>query len=297
VKGRQGFTIAFVAGLRKQEQRAEELRSRIGKQRAAMTPAFPQNGPGCKPVFDDIELLLMDKHTPPEALLKHMEEFGNEFEAGTWLRGAGQPDSFLNVPWPKVGGDSELDKLCQPDSLLSWDFNLFTLKELANGNPLAVIAYAILQSHDLVSKLKMDDTVLKRYLFALETTYNQCLYHNPMHAADVMHATNYFLQGDLANAISSEELLITLLSGPVHDLGHPGVNNMLLIKQEHPVAVKYNNKSVLENHHAWIALELLKQPVQPLPYQRHRIQVCSRSSDTDLMCYSASGHERAWLLL
>jgi len=81
-----------------------------------------------------------------------------------------------------------------------------------------------------------------------------------MHAADVMHATNYLLMGPVANAIPPEELLITLLSGPAHDLGHPGVNNMLLIKQQHPVAVKYSNTSVLENHHAAIAIDLLSQP-------------------------------------
>ena len=38
--------------------------------------------------------------------------------------------------------------------------------------------------------------------------YNHCMYHNPMHAADVMHATSYLLHGAIADKIPPEELLV-----------------------------------------------------------------------------------------
>lgn len=50
-----------------------------------------------------------------------------------------------------------------------------------------------------------------RYLNAVEATYNPCVYHNPMHAADVMHGTNYLVSGRLAEEIPAEELLAVLL--------------------------------------------------------------------------------------
>jgi hypothetical protein len=50
-----------------------------------------------------------------------------------------------------------------------------------------------------------------RYLNAVEKLYNPCVYHNPMHAADVMHATNYLISGKLAEKMPAEELLAVLL--------------------------------------------------------------------------------------
>eukprot|EP00286_Rhodomonas_abbreviata_P022280 CAMPEP_0181295316 /NCGR_PEP_ID=MMETSP1101-20121128/4079_1 /TAXON_ID=46948 /ORGANISM="Rhodomonas abbreviata, Strain Caron Lab Isolate" /LENGTH=364 /DNA_ID=CAMNT_0023400053 /DNA_START=183 /DNA_END=1274 /DNA_ORIENTATION=+ len=222
-----------------------------------MTPAFPKNAPGIEVEFDGIGLVLMDKETPPDALLRHIDELGKEFSeeiSSTRMR-----PEMQDFRWV-VGKDPELDQVLSRESLISWDFDLFKLRDLTNGRPLAVLAYALINLHDLVNKLGLDENKLKKYLCAFEANYNNCLYHNPMHAADVMHATNYLLMGTIANTISPEELLIALLSGPAHDLGHPGVNNVLLIKQNHPVAVKYSNASVLENHHASIAIELLSRP-------------------------------------
>ena len=45
----------------------------------------------------------------------------------------------------------------------------------------------------------------------VEKLYNSCVYHNPMHAADVMHATNYLVSGKLAEKIPAEELFAVLL--------------------------------------------------------------------------------------
>ncbi|EKX38106.1 hypothetical protein GUITHDRAFT_77478 [Guillardia theta CCMP2712] len=154
----------------------------------------------------------------------------------------------------------ELEKLLSPESISSWDFDLFRLNELTKGRPLAVLAFALIHMHGLMTKLKIDETVLKRYLVAFEDMYNTCMYHNPMHAADVMQALSYLVRGEIEESIAPDELFITLLAGPAHDIGHPGVNNAFLIKQQHPIAIKYNNTSVLETHHATLALDLMAEP-------------------------------------
>ena len=44
------------------------------------------------------------------------------------------------------------------------------------------------------------------------------------------------------------------------DISHPGVNNAFLIAMKHTKSVRYNDKSVLENHHCAIAFKLLLDP-------------------------------------
>ena len=41
---------------------------------------------------------------------------------------------------------------------------------------------------------------------------------------------------------------------------YSGVNNSYLIATKHPKAIRYNDKSVLENHHCAMAFKLLLDP-------------------------------------
>ena len=40
-----------------------------------------------------------------------------------------------------------------------------------------------------------------------------------------------------------------IIGGACHDHEHPGVNNVYLVETRDDVAIKYNDVSVLENHH------------------------------------------------
>lgn len=51
-----------------------------------------------------------------------------------------------------------------------------------------------------------------------------------------------------------------LVSAMFHDTDHPGVMNGFLIATRHPLALLYNNQSVLENHHCSTSLSLLERP-------------------------------------
>eukprot|EP00802_Teleaulax_amphioxeia_P014540 Tamp_14607.p1 GENE.Tamp_14607~~Tamp_14607.p1 ORF type:complete len:416 (+),score=88.50 Tamp_14607:55-1248(+) len=217
---------------------------------APKTAAFPPNGPGLRPEFDGVELLLMDHATPPETLLANLSRLGAVLDSPK----DGVP---AEIAWPDM--TPELAEALSVDSITTWDYDLVKLNQLTKGKPLAPLAFALIESYDLIGKLNLDENTLKRYLVAFESAYNTCMYHNPMHAADVMHAFSYLIRGEIADALTSDELLVALLSGPAHDLGHPGVNNALLVKQKHPVSIKYPT-SVLENFHAALAVELMQAP-------------------------------------
>lgn len=48
-----------------------------------------------------------------------------------------------------------------------------------------------------------------------------------------------------------------LLSAISHDLGHPGVNNPFLINTLDKLAIRYNDKSILENMHVAKAYQII----------------------------------------
>ena len=75
----------------------------------------------------------------------------------------------------------------------------------------------------------------------------------------------------------------------VHDANHPGVSNNFLIATASPMAILYNDKSVLENHHCSTAFNILKQPdchflsnLDPGQYQQFRSMVVDMVLATDL---------------
>ena len=84
-----------------------------------VTPPFPQNGPGLKPSFNGVELVLMGRATPPEQLLKHISCLDKEFDAAkTSSAPADSPAS------------PELEALLTPEALFQWNYPLFRLVEV-----------------------------------------------------------------------------------------------------------------------------------------------------------------------
>jgi len=86
---------------------------------AMVTPPFPQNGPGLKPTFNGVELVLMGRATPPEQLLKHISCLDKEFDA------AGKSPAPADSP-----ASPELEALLTPEALFQWNYPLFRLVEV-----------------------------------------------------------------------------------------------------------------------------------------------------------------------
>ncbi|CAO3703431.1 unnamed protein product [Rhizopus stolonifer] len=99
-------------------------------------------------------------------------------------------------------------------------------------------------------------------------------YHNFSHAVDVLQCIYYFLcQIDVLSfandrspspkrnycILRSMDIFALLIAAIGHDTGHPGVNNAFLINTSAPLAVLYNDRSVLESFHAMTLFQLLKK--------------------------------------
>ena len=63
----------------------------------------------------------------------------------------------------------------------------------------------------------------------------------------------------LCNSIETPERFALIISAIVHDLDHPGHNNNYEVNSHSELAIMYNDKSVLENHHCAAATMLMKR--------------------------------------
>merc|ERR1719322_1551762 len=55
---------------------------------------------------------------------------------------------------------------------------------------------------------------------------------------------------------------MSLIAAGIHDVGHPGTNPAFHTKTLSPLAVRYNDKSVLENFHVSLAFETMQKNQQ-----------------------------------
>ncbi|XP_075250215.1 dual specificity calcium/calmodulin-dependent 3',5'-cyclic nucleotide phosphodiesterase 1-like isoform X2 [Convolutriloba macropyga] len=133
-----------------------------------------------------------------------------------------------------------------------WNVDMFALNEAANGSALKYVTYELLNRYDLVSKFKIPVSNLISFLERIESGYSvhSNPYHNLIHGADVTQTCHYFmLQTGLMNWLTDLEIFAVLIAACCHDVEHTGTTNNFHINTQSELALLYNDKSVLENHH------------------------------------------------
>lgn len=140
-----------------------------------------------------------------------------------------------------------------------WQFDAFALERASNGRPLSVVGFYLLKHSGLVEKFQIDEARLARYLIRIEDGYPDNPYHNRVHASDVLRSMHVLMiRGGLNKYVLDDfSALSCYLSALVHDFEHKGVNNDFLIRASDPLAILYNDRSPMENHHLAAAWSLL----------------------------------------
>jgi len=110
--------------------------------------------------------------------------------------------------------------------------------------------------------INFDPVMMSSFLEVAEAGYiKTCPYHNWFHAIDVTHGVYRLLRICAGDAcLSSCERYALLVSAVCHDVGHPGLNNTFLIETAHELALRYNDRSPLENMHCARLFEFTSQP-------------------------------------
>ena len=114
------------------------------------------------------------------------------------------------------------------------------------------MGYHLLNHYGYINKFKIPPATLEALLGHLEIGY-ACYgnpYHNNLHAADVLQSTHWIIsQTGLKEWMSDLEIFCLLMSAIIHDYNHTGTTNNFHIQSTSDLAIVYNDKSVLENHH------------------------------------------------
>eukprot|EP00877_Chromochloris_zofingiensis_P005018 jgi/Chrzof1/14517/Cz09g05220.t1 len=141
-----------------------------------------------------------------------------------------------------------------------WQFDSFKLSSAANGRPLSLLGFYLISRSELIQKCQLDEVKLASFLMRIEDGYPPNPYHNRSHAADVLRSAHVLVtRGGVLYSGGGDDisLLACYLAAIIHDFEHRGVNNDFLVRLGDPLAILYNDKSPLENHHLAAAFQLM----------------------------------------
>ncbi|XP_060035449.1 high affinity cAMP-specific and IBMX-insensitive 3',5'-cyclic phosphodiesterase 8A isoform X3 [Erinaceus europaeus] len=174
---------------------------------------------------------------------------GNEYVLAAKNFHQGTTSSLHDVP-PKAAEAMENEDC--------WDFNIFELEAATTKRPLVFLGLKIFARFGICEFLGCSEPTLRAWLETIEAHYHQSNpYHNSTHAADVLHATAYFLGKErIKQTLDPSDEAAALIAAVVHDVDHPGRTNSFLCNADSPLALLYNDTAVLESHHAALAFQL-----------------------------------------
>ena len=142
-----------------------------------------------------------------------------------------------------------------------WDFNAFDLKKFTS-HPLKEVSNYLFSTHSLPEKFLISRESLSKFLSEVEDSYSrENYYHTSLHAADVLNSVVFLLTSGLHRCghILDLEVFGLMVAAIGHDISHPGVNNAYLVSNCDLLALRYNDKSVLEMMHAAKVFNIIRK--------------------------------------
>ena len=161
------------------------------------------------------------------------------------------PESPARPPSPRVMSPVSLDL-----PLLS--FNQFKHPE----EELVDLIRACFDKFGLLEEFKVQDETFVAFFDAMRSGYNSekegVTYHNFRHAVDVTQMAYFFItQTNASEIMDNTDIFLLLMCCVGHDVDHNGLNNGFHENTQSPLAMLYNDTSIMENHHCSTMLNVL----------------------------------------
>eukprot|EP00730_Choanoeca_flexa_P005759 TRINITY_DN12015_c0_g2_i1.p1 TRINITY_DN12015_c0_g2~~TRINITY_DN12015_c0_g2_i1.p1 ORF type:complete len:590 (+),score=170.01 TRINITY_DN12015_c0_g2_i1:104-1771(+) len=141
----------------------------------------------------------------------------------------------------------------QASDLFKWDFNSLDLED----GELDALCARVFHEMKIVETFGLSNEQLDAFIGQVHKRYNANPFHNFHHAAMVLHTAYMMITTVCVNACTPLERFAYLVAALCHDLEHNGLNNAFHANSQSKLAIRYNDKSILENHHCATAFEIM----------------------------------------
>lgn len=167
---------------------------------------------------------------------------------------AGRASSLINR-WRRLALSPAVDQ----DEMLSDFFNPLT----KSVDELKEYAFKLFEGLMLITTFRIDEAVLRCFIDTLAGKYRPVAYHSFYHGFDVaLNSYCLIRKTSVLNVIKEFEALSLMVAALGHDADHPGNDNQFEIDSSSPLALCYNDISVLENHHASTTFSVLRSALK-----------------------------------
>eukprot|EP01135_Chromosphaera_perkinsii_P007212 Nk52_evm20s745 gene=Nk52_evmTU20s745 len=158
------------------------------------------------------------------------------------LHGKFKSTLFASVPeYHKSINTWDIDVLALPKETI-FKYSAFIFNELGLNNEFGI-----------------EESTLYSFLVKVDAGYNSPPYHNFHHGFSVLHGCYMLLKSGCMHKLDFLDILALYIASLTHDIGHDGVNNNYHIVSQSPLAIQYNDISVLENFHASQCFKILSE--------------------------------------
>ncbi|CAJ1333897.1 unnamed protein product, partial [Effrenium voratum] len=135
------------------------------------------------------------------------------------------------------------------DVIESWDMDVLALDSDAQTK-VAIHIFFDSTLGKITGRSWSEALTFKRFHQVVKAGYNDLPYHNYAHACDVLHTVYRLLCLTSAKTwLNSVDVYALLVAALCHDIGHQGRTNPFLVELCDDLALRYNDKSPLENMH------------------------------------------------
>mmetsp|Transcript_71272 Transcript_71272/g.231616 ORF Transcript_71272/g.231616 Transcript_71272/m.231616 type:complete len:880 (-) Transcript_71272:92-2731(-) len=208
------------------------LLERVFKKMARLTSVFVELN-----VVDDAKLNSMDAES--QGVLVEVMQYKGRREARLSSRKGTMP------PYVSVVHVLPVEK----EEIESWGMNFLKLQP---SERLEVVSYIMFDSSvgKASGRTWVEVDIFNAFAAEVSQGYSDNPYHSFTHGCDVVGSCFRILQQvHWEEWLSDVDTVALLVSALCHDIGHPGKTNPFLVETSDDLALRYNDKSPLENMH------------------------------------------------
>lgn len=131
------------------------------------------------------------------------------------------------------------------------NFDAFGFSQLLPGYAIQYLMFKICHMYNFYNHFHFSIDRLVNFTSEIANGYFQDNpYHNQFHIVDSLQAMHFLMNSaNLKSNFKLNDVFACFIADLIHDYEHPGYTNQFVIRTKHPLAIRYSDSLVLEQHH------------------------------------------------